>query len=69
MYLTNAFSLEWPVARSILLLGMFLKVLMVAKLRLALCDEISWYLRFVSRMMTPLILLSMWISSKKSSPI
>jgi hypothetical protein len=42
---------------------------MVAKLRLALCDEISWYLRFVSRMMTPLILLSMWISSKKSSPI
>jgi hypothetical protein len=48
---------------------MFLKVLMVANERRALCEDMSWYLRFVSRMMTPLILLSMWISSKKSSPI
>jgi hypothetical protein len=59
MYRTNAFSLLCPVARSILLRGMFRKVLIVANDRRALCDEMSWYLCFVSRMMTPLILLSM----------
>jgi hypothetical protein len=38
---------------------MFLKVLMVANDRRALCEEINWYLRLVARVITPLILLSM----------
>lgn len=41
MYLTKAFSDEWPVARNILLRGMLRNVLIVANERLALCDDIS----------------------------